>query len=47
MTTTAMRPMTAYSEYRRMMTSTEQVDMVSTLKIRNVWVIPHGTVHCC
>ena len=43
MTTTPMRPKTAYSGYLRMMTRVEQEIMARTLQRRKRWVRPHGT----
>ena len=42
-TTTPIRPKTAYSGYLRMMTRVEQVHMATTLRRRKRWVRPHGT----
>jgi len=42
-TTTAMSPPTAWSEYLRMMTRVEQESMATTLKKRKRWVMPDGT----
>lgn len=42
-TTTAMRPATAYSLYLRAMTRMEQQVMAITLTRRNMCVRPHGT----
>ena len=44
MTTTPMRPKTAYSGYLRIMTSVEQMTIATTLRRRKRWVRPQGTV---
>lgn len=42
-TTTPRRPPTAYSEWRRAMTRTEQINIATTLAAKNRWVRPQGT----
>lgn len=43
-TTTARRPPTAYSEWRRAITRVEQANIATTLRKRNVCVRPQGTM---